>query len=383
MELSELRKSAHLSASAINDYLDCSLLFKFGRIDRIEPEFKSDAMEFGSAIHMALAEFHQEKLTGNILTTKEFHDRFEDSWTRIAEGQDDIIKYSEGKDFNTLLLEGKELLTAYYNKFTWQQFNVLAVEEPFSFTIEGCPVPIVGAIDLIESDESDTIIITDFKTSARAYSLDEVDRNFQLTLYQMALKTNGYHDREILLRFDCLIKTKQPKFDQYYSMLPGIVDHSIQVMRVSMALVDNLKSGVLIDRDLVVSAALLHDITKTRSLTTKEHHDISAGVLLRELGFNRVAEIVEEHVILHNFLPHGKLEEREIIYYADKRVMHDKIVTIEERVQDLIQRYGSTEEIRNLILSNMSMVWDVEKKIAGFMAIDIESAIQQTTDIVW
>ena len=217
MELSELRKSAHLSASAINDYLDCSLLFKFGRIDRIEPEFKSDAMEFGSAIHMALAEFHQEKLTGNILTTKEFHDSFEDSWTRIAEGQDDIIKYSEGKDFNTLLLEGKELLTAYYNKFTWQQFNVLAVEEPFSFTIEGCPVPIVGAIDLIESDESDTIIITDFKTSARAYSLDEVDRNFQLTLYQMALKTNGYHDREILLRFDCLIKTKQPKFDQYYT----------------------------------------------------------------------------------------------------------------------------------------------------------------------
>jgi len=189
--------------------------------------------------------------------------------------------------------------------------------------------------------------------------------------------TNGF----ILDRIPTTKECK--KLIKEYSMLPGIVDHSIQVMRVSMALVDNLKSGVLIDRDLVVSAALLHDITKTRSLTTKEHHDISAGVLLRELGFNRVAEIVEEHVILHNFLPHGKLEEREIIYYADKRVMHDKIVTIEERVQDLIQRYGSTEEIRNLILSNMSMVWDVEKKIAGFMAIDIESAIQQTTDIVW
>ena len=216
MELSELRKGAHLSASAINDYLDCSLLFKFGRIDRIEPEFKSDAMEFGSAIHIALAELHQEKLKGNWLTTKELHDRFEDSWTRIAEGRDDI-KYSEGKDFNILLLEGKELLTAYYNKFTWKQYDVIAVEEPFSFTIEGCPTPIIGAIDLIESDESGTIIITDVKTSARAYSIDEVDRNFQLTLYQMSAKANGYHDREILLRFDCLIKTKQPKFEQYYT----------------------------------------------------------------------------------------------------------------------------------------------------------------------
>jgi putative RecB family exonuclease len=27
----------------------------------------------------------------------------------------------------------------------------------------------------------------------------------------------GYSDREILLRFDCLIKTKTPKFEQYYT----------------------------------------------------------------------------------------------------------------------------------------------------------------------
>ena len=33
----------------------------------------------------------------------------------------------------------------------------------------------------------------------------------------MALKANGYKDREILLRFDTLIKTKTPKFEQYYT----------------------------------------------------------------------------------------------------------------------------------------------------------------------
>ena len=79
-----------------------------------------------------------------------------------------------------------------------------------------------------------------------------------------------------------------------YSMLPHIVDHSLQVMRVSMALAVNLKSGVSINHDMVVSAALLHDITKTRSLTTKERHDISGGALLRELGFNCLAIIVEQ-----------------------------------------------------------------------------------------
>ena len=84
----------------------------------------------------------------------------------------------------------------------------MASKNPSVLPSEGCPVPIIGAIDLVEEDIAGTIIVTDFKTSGRAYSNDEVDRNFQLTLYQMAVKANGFSDAEILLRFDCLIKTK-------------------------------------------------------------------------------------------------------------------------------------------------------------------------------
>ena len=161
-----------------------------------------------------------------------------------------------------------------------------------------------------------------------------------------------------------------------YFMLPKIAEHSMQVMNVSLAIIDNLKSGVSVNRDLVIAAALLHDITKTRSLATKERHDASGGELLRELGFPRIAGIVEQHVIIQNLNLEGRLEEREIVYYADKRVLHDTIVTIEERVQDLIQRYGTVEEIRNLILQNKSQVLAIERKIADFMAIDLHRAIQ-------
>jgi putative nucleotidyltransferase with HDIG domain len=161
-----------------------------------------------------------------------------------------------------------------------------------------------------------------------------------------------------------------------YSMLPNIIVHSQQVMRVSLAITDNLKNGVSINRDLVMAAALLHDITKTRSLETRERHDQSGGKLLRELGFAHVGEIVKQHVILLDFDPKGCLEEREIINYADKRVMHDRIVSLTERVEDLIQRYGTAEEIKNRILQNESKVIAIEKKIAGCMAIDVDIAIQ-------
>jgi uncharacterized protein len=163
-----------------------------------------------------------------------------------------------------------------------------------------------------------------------------------------------------------------------YSMLPKIVAHSLQVMNVSLTIIDNLKSGVHVNRDLVIAAALLHDITKTKSLETKERHDASGGALLRELGFPSTAEIVEQHVIIRNLNLDGRLEEWEIVYYADKRVLHDTIVTIDERVHDLVQRYGTVEEIRNLILQNKRQVLAVERKIADFMAIDLQRAIQAT-----
>jgi len=162
-----------------------------------------------------------------------------------------------------------------------------------------------------------------------------------------------------------------------HSMRPNIVEHSIQVMHVSLAITDNLKNGVAVNRDLVIAAALLHDITKTRSLKTNERHDISGGELLRKMGFTSTAEIVEQHVVFKNLNPQGRLEEREIIYYADKRVTHDKIVTIEERVHYLIQRYGKEEEIRSLIFQNKNLVLAIESKIASFMKIDIHRAIDE------
>ena len=96
------------------------------------------------------------------------------------------------------------------------------------------------------------------------------------------------------------------------------------------------------------------------------------------MGFTSIADIVEQHVVLQNLNPQGRLEEREIIYYADKRVMHDRIVTIDrKRVHDLLQRYGNGEEIRSLICQNKNLILAVESKIASFMKIEIDHAIEE------
>jgi putative RecB family exonuclease len=216
LDITGFKAKPHLSASSIGDYIDCGLLYKLSRIDKIRPEFESDAMELGSAIHMTLAEFYEAKMTGEKLPLKEIQDSFEGFWRELAE-DNPKIQYAEGKDFETLLREGKELLIPWYNKLSENEFKVIGVEEPFILTLRELAVPIIGYIDLIEEDEAGTIIITDHKASGRSYSNDETDKNLQLTLYQIAVKANGFMGREILLKFDCLIKTKTPKFDQFWT----------------------------------------------------------------------------------------------------------------------------------------------------------------------
>ncbi len=226
MNLSELRSAPHLSASSIGDYCECSLLYKFGRVDRLPMEFKSDALEFGTCIHKVLEVYYLEKMSGHRLSLKDIHRLFETTWTKIAEGRTDI-KYAAGKDFKTLLMLGKDLFSVWYQKQPKDDFKVLAIEEPFTCNLPDIPIPIIGAMDLVEEDDAGTVIITDFKTSGRAYNVSEVDQNQQLTIYQIAAKKNGLADREILLKFDTLIKTKTPRFEQYWTTRSDIDERRI------------------------------------------------------------------------------------------------------------------------------------------------------------
>jgi putative RecB family exonuclease len=216
MELKELRQKPHLSASSINDYLDCGLLYKLGRILKLQPEIRPDALEFGSIMHRVLAEFYKHKLEGEIVPLLDLQILFEAWWRKATESGPELT-YKDGKDAEKLLQDGKNLLFAYYRKLPRDDFNVLAIEEPFRFTLPYLPIPIIGVLDLVEEDESGAIIITDWKTASKSYSEEEVNKNLQLTVYHMAARANGYRDREILMRFHCLIKTKAPKFEEYYT----------------------------------------------------------------------------------------------------------------------------------------------------------------------
>ena len=246
MDLKYLRALPHLSASSINDYIDCSMLYKWSRVDKLPREFIPTTLTFGTVTHLVLAEYYRGKMDGNKMLLKDIHESFKNHWHERAKDRTDI-QYTDGQDFDTMLDQGIDLISVWYENLTDDNFKVMSVEEPFSIDIENLDVPIIGVTDLIEEDESGTIIITDFKTSSKAYSIDQVDKNQQLTFYQMAVKNNGFADREILLKFDCLIKTKKAKFESYWTTRSEIDE--IKLVRKIRQVWDGISKGVWVPND--------------------------------------------------------------------------------------------------------------------------------------
>jgi uncharacterized protein len=129
-------------------------------------------------------------------------------------------------------------------------------------------------------------------------------------------------------------------------MLPNIREHSFRVMAVAGCLGEALAAaGFDLHLQLITAGALLHDLGKTACLGTRTNHaELGAGIL-DELGYPHLAQVVREHVYLDSTIMDPRpLREAEVVNYADKRVLHDAVVTLEARFADLKVRYGRTPE---------------------------------------
>jgi putative nucleotidyltransferase with HDIG domain len=143
-------------------------------------------------------------------------------------------------------------------------------------------------------------------------------------------------------------------------MMDHIVVHSLQVCRVATFLTDHLnKHQYQLNHDQIRAAALLHDITKTRSFKTREDHALTGGNYLSELGYPEIGNLIRQHVKLDTYSEDGTISEAEVLNYADKRVMHDEIVDLDRRMDYIMERYAQTAADRERI----KMLWQKTKEI--------------------
>jgi uncharacterized protein len=145
--------------------------------------------------------------------------------------------------------------------------------------------------------------------------------------------------------------------------------HSELVCKVALVLTDRLAfAGVPLNRALVRASALLHDVTKARSFSTGENHSKTGGEYLTDLGFPEVGHIVRQHVILDAYFAAQTPNEAEVVNYADKRVLHDQVVPLADRMEYILQRYAKTEEHRQWLKSVWEQTVLLEKRLFDYLS---------------
>ena len=83
------------------------------------------------------------------------------------------------------------------------------VEREFNLDLEGCDYTLKGFIDLVDRNS----YIIDHKTAKRSWREDSVTNDLQLTACALAYRTVEGRE-EGGLRFDVMVRTKQPKIQQ-------------------------------------------------------------------------------------------------------------------------------------------------------------------------
>ncbi|HET97146.1 MAG TPA: HDIG domain-containing protein [Desulfurivibrio alkaliphilus] len=165
-----------------------------------------------------------------------------------------------------------------------------------------------------------------------------------------------------------------------YRMPEHIRAHSLLVGRVAEALAAALLArGEPIRVELALAGGLLHDIAKALCLEDDCNHARMGREICRRHGYDEVGPLVAEHVLLSSG-GNGRCNEREIVYYADKRVCHASIVTLDERRDDIIRRYAPRDARRQeQIRHNFQICKRLEERLFGGLSLTPSDLAQLAT----
>ncbi len=149
-------------------------------------------------------------------------------------------------------------------------------------------------------------------------------------------------------------------------LLPeNIIRHCNAVAQMAADIADALnKAGTPVRRHAVWCAGQCHDLLRfldfrpsaapPGAITTDEQeevwghqrtlfpglsHEAAAAEFLRDRGFWALGDIVRTHGLVETHERHTI--EQHILYYADKRVINDKRVTVKQRFDDFATRYAN------------------------------------------
>lgn len=178
---------------------------------------------------------------------------------------------------------------------------------------------------------------------------------------------------------DSLLVPRQEDCDALwdrYAMLENIRAHSRRVACLAYAMALRARErGLKVCPEAVLAAGLLHDLAKTHTIHYGGNHaQLGAAWVMRETGNGPIARAVLAHV----FWPWEENADNDDFFmplallYADKRVMHDAYVRLEDRFDDLLVRYAVNDYVRSRIEMSHQQGKRVEVALSRRLGVNLD-----------
>jgi len=163
-----------LSYTQVSLYQTCPLQYRLQYIDGLKPEDKW-YFSFGNTIHACAEHFFGVKVPPppSLDGLLEFYEK---NWLSMG--------YESAEEEAQYRAYGREILTKFWEIHGADFRMPVAVERMFYIDIEG--VKLRGYIDRVDKLDSGGLSIVDYKTGKELFTRDDLEKNLQLTLYQLA-----------------------------------------------------------------------------------------------------------------------------------------------------------------------------------------------------
>jgi putative RecB family exonuclease len=165
-----------LSYTQISLYQICPLSYKLQYIDGLKPKDKW-YFSFGSTLHLCTEYFFRVKVPPPP-SLEALLDFYETNW--LSQGYESAEEEAKYRAY------GREILSRFWQIHHPDFRMPLAVERMFYIDIEG--VKLRGYIDRVDKLDSGGLSIVDYKTNQNLFTVDDLEADLQLTLYQLAVQ---------------------------------------------------------------------------------------------------------------------------------------------------------------------------------------------------
>ncbi|HLK34711.1 MAG TPA: ATP-dependent DNA helicase, partial [Terriglobales bacterium] len=177
-----------LSASAIETYETCPLKFKIRRDWNIPGEI-SASLQFGQAIHLALADYFEAIRLGRPRTPEQLLQVFEQA---LAD-----LPFDDAHQRELYRRQGREQLAVFCETCAGAPVpQVLSTEKTFQLMIQGMLVK--GRVDRVDRIDGQRVAIVDYKTGAPKTDVD-ARKSLQLSIYALAARELWGYEPERLV----------------------------------------------------------------------------------------------------------------------------------------------------------------------------------------